>query len=330
MKFNENFKPIHTEQLRLHFDDFLKYKRAIGYKYETEEKVMRSFIRYCQQNFPSGELPDNVVYDWINLDDNRSQKTKANQAIMLSEWAKYMFSLGYIPLRIPEIRSPKHTAFIPHIFTDQELEAFWAVADNLKYRSNYPNMHKCVPVLFRLLYSCGLRIHEALCITTDDIDFEKNVITIRHAKLDKDRWIPMGSSMAAILKKYVDDQRDRIPSDAPIFYYRKSSVLTEHSVYGKFRIILNKSGIPYEGRLRGPRVHDFRHTFAVRAMNKMTDSGQDLYVALPILSAYLGHASIESTERYIRLTADRLSTITESMQLHLPDIFPEVAQDEEF
>lgn len=64
-------------------------------------------------------------------------------------------------------------------------------------------------------------------------------------------------------------------------------------------------------------------------MNRMSDAGYDLYVSLPILSAYLGHAGIESTERYIRLTEDRLSTVTGSMQLHLPEIFPEVADDEE-
>ena len=61
----------------------------------------------------------------------------------------------------------------------------------------------------------------------------------------------------------------------------------------------------------------------------MSDAGYDLYVSLPILSAYLGHSGIGSTERYIRLTEDRLSTITDSMQLHLPEVFPEVADDEE-
>ena len=92
---------------------------------------------------------------------------------------------------------------------------------------------------------------------------------------------------------------------------------------------LQQSGIPYEGKLRGPRLHDFRHTFAVTAMNHLSDEGNDLYVSLPILSAYLGHAGIQSTERYVRLTEDRLSTITDSIQLNLPNIFPEVKEDEE-
>lgn len=329
MNNDNNLKPIPVSELNALLQDFLEFKRAIGLKYVSEERTLRYFTKFCKKHYLEGNLPEDAIFDWINENDNRSQKTKSNHAAVMTAWAKYMFSLGYQIMRIPDVRCPRNTAFVPHIFTAQEMDAIWKTVDNIKPQGCNPNLHKCIPVLFRLLYSCGLRISEALGITTNDIDFEKNVITIRYAKLDKDRWTPMGDCIAAVMKKYVDYQRDKIGPDAPIFYYHPKKTLTVSSVYGRFRLALVKSGIPYEGALRGPRLHDFRHTFAVNTMNRMSDEGHDLYVSLPILSAYLGHASIKSTERYIRLTEDRLSTVTDSMQLHLPEIFPEVADNEE-
>jgi len=322
-------KPIPVSELESFFQDFLEFKRATGLKYVSEERTLRYFSRYCREHYPDSNVLEDALFNWINENDNRSQKTKSNHAGVMTAWAKYMFSLGYMQMRIPDIRCSRNTAFVPHIFTAEELSLIWKEVDNLKPVRGCPNLHRCIPVLFRLLYSCGLRISEALAITTDDINFENNVITLRHAKLDKDRWIPMSDTMVQVLKKYVEYQKDKIPSDSPIFYYHSGELLKASTVYGRFRLTLEKCRIPYEGKLRGPRLHDFRHTFAVTTMNRLSDEGMDLYVSLPILSAYLGHVGLETTERYIRLTEDRLSTITDSMQLHLPTVFPEVKDDEE-
>ncbi len=326
---NNEEKPIPVVELSNFLTSFLEFKRATGLKYKSEEKTLRYFLRYCTEHYPDEYLPENAIYDWIYENDNRSQKTKKNHAGVMTAWAQYMFSLGYQQMRIPNIRCPKSTAFVPHIFTEAEIQSIWTTVDSFQPISFYPNRHRCIPVLFRLLYSCGPRISEALGVTTNNVDFEKNIITIRHAKLDKDRWLPMSPSIAAVMKKYIEYQTTIIQPDAPIFYYHPNRLLTPEAVYKCFRQVLELSHIPYEGHLRGPRLHDFRHTFAVNAMNKMSDAGMDLYVSLPILSAYLGHAGIESTERYIRLTEDRLKTISDSMQLHLPEVFPEVAEDEE-
>lgn len=327
---NENeLKAINVSELSSSFEGFLEFKRATGLKYTGEERALKYFKRYCDEHYTDQNLPEDVIISWINEDDNRSQKTKSNYAGVLNAWAIYMFSLGYQTLQLPDIRCTRNTQFVPHIFTNKEMTAIWNTVDNIKPIQRYPNLHRCIPVLFRLLYSCGLRISEALGITAEDIDFERNLITLRHAKLDKNRWIPMSESMASVLKKYVDMQADTIKSDAPIFYYHPKENLTSSTIYGRFRWVLEKSGIPYQGKYRGPRLHDFRHTFAVRTMNNMSDNGQDLYVSMPILSAYLGHANLATTERYIRLTEDRLSTITDSLQLRLPEVFPEVSEDEE-
>ena len=65
-----------------------------------------------------------------------------------------------------------------------------------------------------------------------------------------------------------------------------------------------ESGISHGGKGRGPRLHDLRHTFAVHSVNQMVRQGVYLYRSLPILSIYLGHASVQATERYVRLTEE--------------------------
>lgn len=321
--------PIPVSEVSQLIQNFIEFKRSTGLKYSSEEKTFRYFMRYCNEHYPCGELPEDVVFNWINETDNRSLKTKSNYAGTMAAWSKYLFSLGYIQLRMPNIRHSKNTAFIPHIFTRDELNAIWDTVDRIVPSKAYPNLHQCIPVLFRLLYSCGLRISEPLAITADDISFDTNVIIMKHTKYDKERLIPMSESMANTLKKYINTLPEQLSHNTPVFYYRIGEPLVAHSVYGRFRKTLADSGIPYEGKLRGPRLHDFRHTFSVVTMNRLCDEGNDLYVSLPILSTYLGHSGVKSTERYIRLTEDRLSTVTDSLQLHLPEIFPEVENDEE-
>lgn len=326
---NLTYKKILTADVHKLCNDYVNLKRATGLKYDTGARTLQQFVCYCEKTVSEDFLPDDVIYNWINNTENQSLKTKLNNNGVMTGWAKYTFSLGYEPLRLPSIRYTKNTAFVPHIFTDLEMQKIWKNVDNIKPSHRYPNLHNCIPVLFRLLYGCGLRIGEALQIRCNDIDFVKNVITLNHTKLDKERLIPMSDSLATVIKKYIENNKYITTDDSLIFFYRKNELLSEHSVYGRFRLTLEKSGIPYEGKLRGPRLHDFRHTFAVKTMNRLSDEGNDLYVILPILSAYLGHSGIETTEKYIRLTEERLSTISDSMQLHLSDLFPEVNDNED-
>ena len=83
------------------------------------------------------------------------------------------------------------------------MKAIWNTVDNIAPLKRCPNLHQCIPVLFRLLYACGLRISEALQITVSEIDFNTNVITLKHTKLDKERLIPMSESLAKVMHTYI-------------------------------------------------------------------------------------------------------------------------------
>ena len=282
---NNSKKCIHSFEVQHLCNDFLVFKRSLGFKYVSEEKILRYFTHYCEENHPNEILPEDIIYDWINNNPNNSLKTRSNHVSTITAWAKYIFSIGYMPLKIPNIRCTSNTAFIPHIFTSNEMQRIWDIVDNLPVSKVFPNQHKCLPVLFRLLYSCGLRITEALQIKVKDVDIQSGIITLYHTKYEKERFIPMSNSLTKVMKTYIDNNSMELRSDSLLFYYRKEHKLTANTIYSRFRKILNASNIPYEGSLKGPRLHDLRHTFAVTTMNKLADSGKDLYVILPILSA---------------------------------------------
>lgn len=87
------------------------------------------------------------------------------------------------------------------------------------------------------------------------------------------------------------------------------------------RLLLKRADIPYIGGGHGPRIHDWRHTFAVKSFKQMIDQGLDMYVALPVLSTYLGHKSIYATERYIRLTMELYPYIAEKYGEKFQSVF---------
>jgi integrase len=82
------------------------------------------------------------------------------------------------------------------------------------------------------------------------------------------------------------------------------------------------AGISHGGRSNGPRVHDFRHTFSVYSLKAMTDKGMDIYCALPLLSTYLGHASLSATGQYVRLTQDMFPEIIEKVNAIAAFVIP--------
>jgi integrase len=175
------------------------------------------------------------------------------------------------------------------------------------------------------LYCCGLRVNEALSLTIEDIDFENDVLIIKDAKFDKSRYVPMSEEISMILKKYIANNVHE-PFLFPSTDYGKYH---EKTVYGVFREVIFAIGIPHGGRGKGPRVHDFRHTFAVHCLQKWISSGHPLNNALPRLSTYLGHNDIVATEKYLRMTAEVYPEIAKKLSAEYGHLIPkETVQNE--
>lgn len=185
-------------------------------------------------------------------------------------------------------------------------------------------MHLVMPVLLRLLYSTGMRIMETLKLQMKHVDLINGILLIENAKYNKDRLIPLSASMLSIIKQYCKVMHTHFLPNDYLFVGITGEPCGHHNVYLRFRELLMQVGIPHAGRGNGPRIHDLRHTFACHALQEADKRHIDLYAALPILSTYMGHESIQVTSQYLRMTAEIYPDITDAVDALCSYVIPEV------
>ncbi len=285
---------------------FIEFKNSLGYKYKDAGYALASFDRLALEKdvFEVG-LTKEVADEYCKQGLNESSKTRYNRIQILSQFARFLCDLGfgsYIP------KLPKHiSTYTPYIFSKKEMQGIFRACDALtpSVRNRNSTVY-ALPVLIRLLYGTGIRISEALYLTCDDIDLHGQYLLLRNTKNGKDRMIPISGSLAKACGEYLI-YRNLFPSirKANRFFIKPDgSPMNNSNVYKWFRRIIYTANISHRGRGHGPRLHDLRHTFSVHSLASMSESELDLYYALPILSTYLGHRSLESTDKYVRLTAE--------------------------
>jgi len=308
-------------------DSFVAEKRALGFKFNKGAQVLSAFSRFTQ----SFELPENtltveVVNAWITRRPTETKDNQFKRFYLVRQFAEYMARLGYaayIPLQDEIGRF--HKTFIPYIFSHDEIKRFFTEVDNLKYnlRSGAPRRHLVMPVIFRILYCCGLRVSEAARLTGEDVDLKAGVLTVLDSKFSKSRYIPMSGELTDVCRNYGKTRLVApIGVDDWFFAAPDGGRYSEREIYHVFREVLWKAGISHGGKGNGPRLHDIRHTFAVHCLQKWVASGAELTTAIPRLSAYLGHDGFASTEQYLRMTAEVHPEISELMQRQFGYIIP--------
>ena len=185
-----------------------------------------------------------------------------------------------------------------------------------------------MPVLFRLIYTCGLRASEALRLKVSDVDLDMGMMTILGAKGDKDRMVGISDSMLEYMRNYRANPLVAGFSSNYFFPAPDGGFYDASTIYAYFRDYLFTAGIPHRGRGKGPRLHDLRHSFAVHVLNKWSSEGKDMYTCLPILRVYLGHSRLTATEKYLRLIPDAYGELTSPFKDRFQKI-TEALSDEE-
>lgn len=302
-------------------------KRAVGYKYDTEARVLARFEVFSRHEFPGVDtLTEVSVNAWITAAHRRDVKPATLQGLAapVRELARWLARCGEPAYLLPRSALPRPTRYVPHIYTDAELAGLFAQTDRCHYCCQVPARHLVMPVLFRTIYACGLRCSEARLLRVADVDIDSGVLQVRDAKGGKDRQVPVCGPLRERLANY-HGQVARRPEDAEWFFPGNAGEpLTLGNVYHNFRRFLWQAGIPHGGPGHGPRVHDLRHTMAVNNLRSWFTQGRDVGALLPVLQAYLGHSSIADTSYYLHLTAESYPDITTRVQQVIGDVVPPV------
>jgi len=300
-------------------------KRAAGLKYETEglllSRMCRATLKY---DFPPNTLPEEFVRQWIAKKSNETEANRHSRYIIVRVLAQYMKRLGYDAFYPEKEDVGKYrTSFTPYIFTHDEIQRFFEAANSAKREkfSTSPRYHLIMPLIMRMMYCCGMRVSEVTGLLVSDVDMDDGILTVRASKQENSRYIPMSVELVCALRKYTESQPER-SADSHFFSSPDGGKYDISAIYRAFRRFLRDAGIPHGGKGKGPRMHDFRHSFSVHSLQKFISDGKDVTAMLPKLSAYLGHASLRYTEPYVRLTAEVYPEISALLQEKYGNLIP--------
>jgi len=315
-------KHIYYGPFKTYIQDFVELKQAIGYKYLSESGHLKRFDTFTlDKYYLANALTKEIVLDWCTKKSYEKQKNLCSRASVIRQFALYIDNLGTTAYIIPKNYFKTGERYIPHIYTDDELKRFFQETDKCHYCNECPQRHLIMPIIFRMIYSCGLRLSEARLLKVNDVDLEAGILTIHHSKKDNSRLVPMTDELTKKCKVY--SNQVHVYSDLEHYYF----LLINNTPMTISNIFLWKAGISHGGKGYGPRIHDFHHTFAVHCLKKWSLEGKDLMTYLPILRVYLGHDSFEETAYYLRLTADVFPQITLKLETMYSDLIPELSGD---
>ena len=316
---SNNFQSV----LAAFMEKFLQEKHACGYDYHEPNRILRRLDDFLvQEGLTTRELPGPIARKWLAKKGHESARTQQQRITVTRHFSRFLLRLGYsayVPDSTLAARSP--STFVPRMLTDEELRKFFQAADKLEPTARSPLRHLIMPEVFRLLYGCGFRVSEVLKLRVRDVDLNQGIITVRQGKFRKDRLVPPALSLVNRMRKYAAHFEKRAP-DAVFFPGPSGGPYSLRTVYALFRKLLLQSGISHGGRGKGPRIHDARHLFAVRALRRWYRDGADLDAKLPLLATYLGHQNLSGTQRYLHLTAELFPEITARADAAFGDVIP--------
>ena len=245
---------------KIHIENHIELKQAIGYKYETESNHLLRFSAFTADKYPNLKaLTKETVLDWCSKKNYESQANQCSRASIIRQLGIYMDSIGINAYILPKGYYPTEKKYIPYIYTEDELKRFFHETDNCHYVSQCPYRHLIMPILFRMIYSCGLRSSEARLLKVADVDLDLGILTIEHSKKDNTRLVPMSDEIMNLCRDYFNHVH--IMSKSSDYFYPglNGKPMTLTNIYHNFRRFLWKSGISHGGRGKGPTVHDFRY-----------------------------------------------------------------------
>ncbi len=221
----------------------------------------------------------------------------------------------------PVLFPPCHQSTMPYCLSENEMARLITAADTLFMTSAFPLRAAAVRLGLVLLYTAGLRRGELLHLTIGDYDGEAQTVRIRESKFHKSRLLPLSVDAARELEAYLSARRayrpESMTDEAPLIW-RGGDVVRGYtgSGFGRiYRSLAQKAGI-HKTDGQPPRVHDARHSFAINALLRWYRAGVDVQTKLPLLSTYMGHVSIASTQYYLRFVEPLASAASERFAQH--------------
>lgn len=182
---------------------YISLRESIGYKEYSYDRSLHMFDRFCMTHFPdTTSITQELAEAWCTQKANEKMKTLQRRAVILRGFTKYLISIRKDAYLIPDGMIGKPEKFIPYLYSDHELRLFFDSADSLPIHSMSPNRELVVPVLFRMMYCCGLRPQEVRHLRRRDVSHIDGTLHIVDSKRNKDRIVVMAEELRRLCQMY--------------------------------------------------------------------------------------------------------------------------------
>jgi integrase len=283
--------------LRSALQRYLTMRKGLGYKYEDQAQRLADFVVFMEKR-KATTITIKLAMEWATLPPDRH----ASWALRLADvrgFARHVanFDPG---TEVPPVGIlPERKRAKPYVYSDTEIDALLTAALTLPPEDGLRRW--TYHTLFGLIAVTGIRISEAMGFERDDVDLDAGVLTIRLTKFGKSRLVPLHPTTCAALRGYADRRDARLGSrcGSTFFVTERGSRLRHQYVHRVFWCLSREIGLRRRGDRTGPRVHDFRHRFAIKTLLDWYRDGKDIEQQLPVLSTYLGHVYVRDTYWYL-------------------------------
>jgi integrase len=291
-------------------EEYLSYRHKLGFQLKIEGQELLRFARFADQANHHGPLTAELATRWAALPQKADSLYRARRLDLVRRFAKYR-ALFDPATEIPpkNVFGPSYRRTPPYIYSEKEIADLLSAASNLG-RPNGLRRHT-YRTLFGLLACTGLRVSEALRLKREDVNLNGAILNIKETKFRKTRLIPLHVSAVKALRDY-SRRRDGYhpyPKSNAFFLTEKGTPLKYWRTLMTFLPLRKQLGWTKSGQQRPPRIHDMRHTFAVRRLLLWYQEGASVDQKIAYLSTYLGHAKVTDTYWYFSAVPELLSVV---------------------
>jgi integrase len=296
-------------------EHYLALRRSLGFKLEAQTFMLRDFVRFYERRRAT-RLTTALALEWAQRPTRAQPAQWARRLGVLrgfaSHWSATERSVEVPPRDLMPYRASRA---VPHIYTPDEISRLMAAASRLPSATGL--RAATYRTLIGLLVVTGLRISEAIALDDPgDVDLRAGVLTIRRTKFGKSRIVPLHRSSVRALQTYrcLREHLNPVRRSPAFLVGEQGRRLTCWSARLTFNLLACRTGLRDPSASRGPRLHDFRHRFAVTSLLRCYRAGADAERLMPRLATFLGHGHLSDTYWYLSAVPELLRLATRRLE----------------
>lgn len=287
-------------------EEYLSTRRALGARLEKSASLLRGFVVFAARR-DAALLTVELALSWATEPRHTDPARWAGRLAVLRGFARFA-SAADPRHQVPptDLLPQRYRRPRPHIYSDMEVASLIGAARKMPVRHELQSL--TFATLLGLLVVTGMRCGEPLRLRRDDVDLDEGIVAVRAGKFGKSRLLPVHDSTRQALTRYAT-RRDRLcpdPTDSTFFLSARGLSVTQGALRRLFLKICQRDGLGGSEQSRNPRLHDLRHTFAVKTLLRWHRLDVDVDARLPRLATYLGHVDVRSTYWYLSATPELL------------------------